>query len=137
MSMSKKVLTALCLTGGLVVTTAGVAAADSGDGSLACNGGEICFSRDDGNYTYQKHFWYSADHAGYKFVNVTNGTTTSSYVRDGADQIRNRDSNCDVKVVDDRGWYPDDVFVAINDGSWKTISSAVDNENDRHERFSC
>jgi transposase len=123
--------------GGFVGAGVTIANADSGDGNLACNGGEICFARDDGSYTYQKHFYYGASHDNYVFTNVTTGSADGGYLKNNADQIRNRDSSCDVKVVDDRGIYPDDVFTAVNDGNWKTISGEVDNENDRHERFNC
>lgn len=68
---------------------------------------------------------------------MSTGATDGGYVKNNADQVRNRDSSCHVKVVDDRGIYPDDVFTAVNDGNWKTICSSVDNENDRHERFNC
>ena len=64
-------LSALALLAG----TATTATADSGDGSLACNTYEICFSRDTGNTTNQKHFYYSAKHDAYKFTNVNTGAS--------------------------------------------------------------
>lgn len=123
---------ALAAGGGLFLAPA--ASADSGDGNLACNGGEICFSRDSTNTTYQKHFWYAGNHDGYTFTNVTNGAGGQGGLRDGADQVRNRDTACSVKVVDDRGIWPDDYHVISNSGSWTRLKDDTRNQNDRHER---
>lgn len=137
--MKRKLLSAaagLALAGSIILSGQS-ASADVGDGWLSCNSGEICFSRDAGNTTYQKHFWWAADHEGYQFTNVNNGAGNQGAVRDGADQINNKDTSCKVKVVDDRGFYPDDVFDVARGGGWKDIPGSVDNENDRHERHSC
>jgi transposase len=133
----RRVTIAVALAGPLLAGTfiqAGIANADSGDGSLACNAGEICFNRDGANLTYQKHFWYSGDHSGYTFTNVSTGATGQGYLRDNAYSVKNRDSSCNVKVVDDRGIYPDDYQTIDNNNSWTTLISSVRDQNDRHER---
>lgn len=130
------VTVALALAGGV----GPAAAADVGDGQLGCNIYEICFSRDDSNNTYQKHFYNAGSHDNYTFTNVNTGATNQGALKDGADKIANRDGSCDVRVVDDRGLYPDDVqTVPNNSGSvvWVSLDSSVDNENDRHERVNC
>jgi hypothetical protein len=128
-------LASLALAGGLIAGVAATAsAADVGDGLLSCNRGEICFARDIPSTTYQKHFWYSADHNGYYFTNVNTGNRDGGPLQDHADQVRNRDTVCAVLVVDNRGIFPDDSYRAPNDGVWKNIPSTVDNENDHHTR---
>lgn len=129
----------MSVAGSLLLVGSGLALApgafaDSGDGSLACNGGEICFSRDLTNTTYQKHFFFAGDHDGYSFTNVTNGAGGQGPLKDGADQVRNRDSSCSIKVVDDRGILPDDYQVVANNGAWTVLNTDVRNQNDRHER---
>lgn len=116
------------------LVSAQAASADSGDGKLGCNWGEICFNRDGGNLTYQKHFWNSGSHDNYKFTNVSTGTTGHGNVRDNAYSVKNRDGSCTVKVVDDRGFYPDDVHAIPNNSTWVMLKDAVRDQNDRHER---
>jgi transposase len=126
--------TAVLTLGATVGLAAVASAADNGDGYLACNAGEICFAKDDGSTTYQKHFFWGADHANYTFVNTSSGAATAFLLKDNADQVRNRDSSCAVRVIDDRGIIPDDWQDIPNNGNWTTLISSVDNENDRHER---
>lgn len=119
---------------GLGAVAAPGAAADSGDGNLACNRGEICLSFSATN-VYQKHFWYAASHSGYNFTNVQNGQGSSYPVRDNTYSIWNRDTACTVKVVDDRGIFPDDVHaIGKNQSGWIRLADSVRNQNDRHER---
>jgi transposase len=118
----------------MVGVFAAPASADVGDGRLTCNSGEICYSRDEGNTNYQKHFWNAGWHTDYSFTDVRNGTGGQGAVRDGADQIRNRDTRCNVKVVNDHGVLPDQHRTYVNDGSWYVLHSDVRNKNDRHER---
>lgn len=116
------------------------AQADVGDGKLACNSGEICFSRDyysGTKPTYQKHFWYSGDHDGYYFVNVNTGVQDTTPLRDNANALRNRDTQCSVKVIDWRSFWPDDTQTIPNTGQWVNLDSSVVNQNDRHERVNC
>ena len=111
-----------------------MALADSGDGKIACNTGEICFARDDASVMYQKHFWYGASHDNYYFWDTVENDADGSELKNNADQVRNRDRTCDVKVIDDRGLLPDDVQTIPNNGVWTPLKDSVDNENDRHER---
>lgn len=119
------------------VATMSTAGADSGDGSLACNAYEICFSRDGGNTTYQKHFWYGANHDGYRFTNVSTGSLTGSYLEDNAAQIRNRDGSCDVKVIDWNGALPSVTQTVSNNGVWTMLKDGVRDQNNEHQRVNC
>lgn len=127
---------------------------DVGDGYLDCNGGEICLimmdvcntstincSNPKGAVylTYQKHFWWSQSHASYEWTDVYTGDKTSWTVRNSASAIRNRDTQCSVKVIDDRGPIPDDVQYILQGlgHSYFDLQSHVDDQNDRHERYSC
>lgn len=134
--MFKKVIIA---AGALAVSmgTATIATADSGDGSLACNSYEICFSRDTTNTTYQKHFWYGANHDGYKFTNVSTGAVSGSYLEDNAAQVRNRDGSCDVKVIDWNGALPSVTQTVSNNGVWTMLKDGVRDQNNEHQRVNC
>ncbi|MET7968717.1 hypothetical protein [Micromonospora sp. NPDC005305] len=118
----------------MVGAFAAPASADVGDGKLTCNTGEICYARDSDNTNYQKHFWDEGWHTSYTFTDVRNGTGGQGNVRDGADQIRNRDTECSVKVVDDHGVLPDDHRTYSNNSTWYVLHSDIKNQNDRHER---
>jgi transposase len=123
----------------LAVAGASVAAADSGDGNVACNRGEICFSRDWGNYRYQKHFWYAGADAGYVWFDTATGVATNRAIRNDASAVANRDTLCDVRVVNDRGLLPDSTITIGNlpgSVSWKFLGS-INDANDRHERVNC
>lgn len=117
--------------------TISVASADSGDGNLGCNAYEICFSRDLSNTTYQKHFFYSANHDGYKFTNVSTGAQTSSLLEDNAAQVRNRDGSCDVKVIDWNGALPSVTQTVSNNGVWTNLKDGVRDQNNEHTRVNC
>lgn len=125
-------LSALALLAG----TATTATADSGDGSLACNNYEICFSRDTGNTTNQKHFYYSASHDGYKFTNVNTGAS-AGVLEDNAAQVRNRDGSCDVKVIDWNGALPSVTHTVANNGVWTMLKDGVRDQNNEHQRVNC
>lgn len=113
------------------------AGADSGDGNLGCNTYEICFSRDTTNTTYQKHFWYNANHDGYQFTNVSTGAGGQGYLKDNAAQVRNRDGSCDVKVIDTISAWPDDYHVIPNNSVWTMLKDDTRNQNNKHERVNC
>ncbi len=131
--------TATIAAGALAASLAGMTAAtaDSGDGNLGCNAYEICFSRDTGNTTYQKHFWYGANHDGYKFTNVSTGAGTSSLLEDNAAQVRNRDGSCDVKVIDWNGALPSVSQTVSNNGVWTMLQDGVRDQNNEHQRVNC
>ncbi len=116
----------------------GVAAhADSGDGKLGCNAYEICFARDTTNTTYQKHFWYGANHDGYSFTNVNTGATGQGALKDNAAQVRNRDGSCDVKVIDTKSLQPDDYHIVPNNSVWTMLKDDTRDQNNKHERVNC
>ena len=115
----------------------GAASADNGDGNLACNRGEICFTYD-GSYKYQKQFWNAASHDGYYFTNVSTGAGTSYPLLNDAYGIWNRDTSCQAKVINVQSFQPDDSQTfAANDGAWRVLNSSVQNKNDKHERVNC
>src|SRR5690349_14106160 len=122
MFLIRRSMIAVAATAGLIAGGAVMATADSGDGSLACNVGEICFSRDPGNTTYQKHFWYSGNHDGYTFTNVNNGAGGQGPLRDNARQVRNRDTSCAVKVTNVRTLQPDQNQTIANNGVWTALN---------------
>jgi len=123
----------------LGLVAAGATAADVGDGKLACNRYEICFSKDYPASKYQKHFYYGANHEGYVWTDTSNGYATNMAVRNSASAVANRDGSCDVKVVNDRGILPDSTITIGNvpdKVSWRYLDS-INDANDRHERFNC
>lgn len=127
----------LALSAGVLVAGPGLmAAADSGDGRLGCNTYEICFSRDVDNTTYQKHFYYGANHDAYRFSNVNTGAS-SSLLEDNAAQVRNRDGSCDVKVIDWNGALPSVTHTVANNGTWTMLKDGVRNQNNEHQRVNC
>lgn len=64
-------------------------------------------------------------------------------VKNNVESVMNRDNQCDVRIIDDRGIYPDDWQDIPNDTNpdnginWYNLIGAVDNENDRHQSRSC
>lgn len=124
----------------LAVAGTAVASADSGDNNIPCNKGEICFSRDYGNYRYQKHFWYAGNHAGYVWFDTVAKVGTNQPIRNSASAVANRDTSCDVRVVNDRGILPDfTVTIGNLPGSttWRYVGATLNDANDRHERVNC
>lgn len=109
---------------------------DIGDGKLSCNNGEICLAKDK-DKRHQKHFSPTSrnkghvSHDNFYFVDVKTGKKDAK-LRDNVYAVRNS-TKCDIKIVDDRGWYRDDVQTVPNDGEWHTLKSSVRDQNDRHE----
>jgi transposase len=124
---------------GALFAGAGTAAADDGDRSPACNRGEICFSRDNPASRYQKHFWYAGNHAGSNWYDVSARKVTDWGVRNDASSLSNRDTICDVKVVNDRGVLPDFIQIVPNRPAVNVFVGLdrVNDANDRHERTNC
>lgn len=123
----------IALLSGLVAVPMN-ASADSGDGKLACNAGEICLSRDWPATRYQKHFWNGGSHDGYSWVNTQTGGATYTKVQNSASSVKNRDSRCYMKIVNDRGPLPDNYKVIANDSTWRYVGDQMNDANDRHER---
>lgn len=134
-------LLATLIAVGSVVAPAAPASADSGDGNVACNFGEICFRNNDlGTDVLRKHFWFDANHhitsghGAYKWWNASGGFLTVRNVMDDADQMRNRDTVCTVRVwnVDGFGnwfWYTSQ---GPGSSSWIVVSEI----NNGHSRCS-
>lgn len=134
MRVKTRTLVVMASTAAMAFLGVGAVNADVGDGKLACNYGEICFNRDAGNRYYQKHFWKHGSHINLTFTDVRNGATNKGKLRDNAYSVRNRDTKCPVKVIDDRGIMVDDVHEIPNDSRWYTLKRSVRDQNDRHER---
>lgn len=136
--IARGIITSAVATAALVGVPIGTAgAADIGDGNLACNRGEICFTYD-GYYTYQKQFWNAGTHDGYYFTKISDGAATSYPLRDNAWGIWNRDTVCSVKVIDVLGFAPDQSQTFVkNDTGFRKFNTEVINQNDKHERVSC
>jgi len=115
-----------------VLSTAGTASADSGDGLVACNSGEICFWRyGSGTTGWTKQFWYTANHGSYTWWS---GQPTSYRVQDDAAEVTNRDTQCRIRVGNRNP--------STGQWSWRYFPNdhlrrdlgAIRNVNDRHER---
>lgn len=105
-ALKTAIMAALLAAVGLIAVPA-VAQADSGDGKLACNYGEICLARDWSDVTYQRHFWYSGPTNG-NFVNRYTGQSSGGAVANNASAIWNRDSSCNVAIIDTH-WYGNNI----------------------------
>ncbi len=127
------VMVSICL---LITLTNTSATPDNGDGWEACNLGEICFHDLSDTERYRKHFFRNANHDGIQWWDAV-ANRRVGWLRDDANTIRNRHREKCVKVIDDRGWWGDDVFVVPRDGILRVIPASVQNQNDRHERFNC
>lgn len=122
MKTTKRIaILAAAMTAAPLIST-GVASASTS----SCDSGDICIYQNDG----LGGGLYATVNLNLSHTNLffTNGAP----VRDRANSVRNRTS-CRIRVIDDRGIYPDD-WQDINGQSWANLISSVDNENDRHER---
>lgn len=93
-----------------------------------CDAAKFCiYQNDNGGGGLYKTFNLTMNHDNLKFDNGV-------LVRDRANSVRNRTS-CKIRVIDDRGFYPDD-WQDFNGNSNTAVNliASVDNENDRHER---
>lgn len=112
------------------MTTVG---SDSGDGSEACNFGEICLHDWTWSDRYRKHFWWSANNAGYSWWDAVANRYVGQLKND-ADTVRNRDSSCSITIFEDEGQWPDLGFTVPNDGLNYRLNAVTFNRNDRHTR---
>lgn len=114
---------AIALTAGLALVAA--------PASATCTTGEICFYKNDnGGGAVYETIARAQSHTNLRF-------SDGKAVRNNVDSVRNRDTSCSIKVVDDRGIYPDDWQSITNNGRIYNLISSVSNQNDRHERSSC
>ncbi|AWK12513.1 hypothetical protein SSP531S_09750 [Streptomyces spongiicola] len=112
----------------------GAAHADNGDNKPGCAHGEICFWYSAGD-TYQKQFWYTANHGGHNFMyyDQYRYQVSNEPVQDNALQVTNRDTRCRIRVGNYSGglwtWreFP-------NDNARYHLGD-INNRNDRHERL--
>src|SRR4051794_34815943 len=94
------------MAAGLIAVSASPAAADSGDGNVACNNGEICFQFTYGSNNSIKQFWNGANHysnaahGAYYWFSTLTGSQTSTLLLDRAEGLRNRDTSCTVYLWD-------------------------------------
>lgn len=118
----------------VVLVFAGAVAGHRVPAGATCTTGEICFYKnDDGGGAVYETISRAQAHANLKF---SDGTA----VRNNVDSVANRDTSCNIKVVDDRGIYPDDWQTIPNTPSrTKPINliGSVSNQNDRHEKGGC
>lgn len=118
--MRKAIVAVVMVVATLGVTSPAFAAWDG------CTNGRYCFYRGDGGTLGRYTTLNSAmSHDNLKFTDGVN-------VRDNANSVWNRTS-CKIRVVDDRGAFPDD-WHDISGGGKVNLISSVDNENDRHEK---
>lgn len=120
-----KVIAAIA-TGG--VGLAGVPALAAAN--TVCDFNEVCFYQDH-NLVGAIYDTANTDQSHNNLV-FSNGQG----LKDDAESIWNRDNACDIRVIDDRGFYPDD-WQDVAQGDWANLIGSVDNENDRHESRNC
>jgi hypothetical protein len=141
----KRLVAAMTLAGAIAATQVGFAgvatAADIGDGQSPCNKYELCYSKDNPKSQWQKDYFDSGDDGvgSQYFVDVNSGNAGPTKVLNNASSMNNRDSECDVKVVD----YNSDgtVILASQDfsnhpdtNSWVGFTSRMNDHNDAHLR---
>jgi len=109
--------------------------ADDGDNKPGCAHGEICFWYDNGT-TYQKQFWYTANHGGNNFM-IYNGYhyyVSNEPVQDNALQITNRDTQCSVRVGNRSPSTGLWTWRYFPNNNARYYLGDINNRNDRHER---
>jgi hypothetical protein len=81
----------------LALVVAGVVGAQVAPAGATCTTGEICFYKNDnGGGAVYETISRAQSHTNLKFTDRT-------AVRNNVDSVRNRDTSCNIKVVDDRG----------------------------------
>ena len=58
-------------------------------------------------------------------------------VRNNAQSVINNDDDCNVRIIDDRGWWPDDWQDIRNNNRATDLIGEVSEQNDRHESRDC
>lgn len=122
-----KIAATLGAAAAVTVSMAGVANADRGDGQLACNPYEICFSEHANGVGGQRHFFENAEHSG--AGNFHNGVRFYH----NASSVKNRDSECTVHVQESGDWN-NNTQSFIRGNYWQNINSDINDENARHWR---
>lgn len=119
----------------LSVAVIGVAGADRGDGNLACNSGEICFSQHASGNGGQRHFWYGAEHSDAGNFTNQDGTSGVRFYHN-ASAIKNRDTETAV-CVEESGDVWNDKWTFGRSNSWVNFGTDLNDENARHWRSAC
>jgi hypothetical protein len=125
----------------LVVPVAAAATGpDNGDGNPICHSAEICYSQDNPASDYQKdYYWGGSDGADYaSFHDIYTGYL-GQRVLNHASSMNNRDTVCDVFVVD---YTSDGRNVSTYQrfshhasvSSWAPFTSFLNDHNDAHWR---
>lgn len=123
-----------------VVTTSPSAVADDGDGLENCNRGEICVHEGQTSERYRKHFWYDAVYySNIKFFDSVTNQYIGLSVLNNVSSVRNRDTECDVRLID-YGTDPDTSYVVANrpDNSInQNIAAVFGDRANAHTRVFC
>ncbi|MEU5908499.1 hypothetical protein [Micromonospora sp. NPDC047527] len=128
---------AALVAAGVTIPATAAQADDSGNGTVVCVVGEICFSSDKyGGNTMRKQFYNGANHGAnskhgdYLWFYVPGGYTTNERVMDGAEHLNNRDTACTVYVWDVDGYGNWFTYVSVqNDGMPFPVRSATPRNN--------
>ncbi len=119
------VTSAMALTVGLLFGWAQVASAGT------CSYNRFCLYED--HNTDGSRYMTSNMNLAHDNLTFANGNN----LKNNAESARNNDNACDVRVIDDRGIWPDDWQDIPNNNTGYNLISSVDNENDRHEERNC
>lgn len=113
-----------------VALAAPAQAQDVGDGQLACNSGEICFRKDLNSNYHLKQFFYGAFHQGYNWTNAGGGLV------DTVTDIRNRDTQCTVYLIDYGDFIEGRESFPLTRGAtaYAYVGSDANDENNEHIR---
>jgi hypothetical protein len=116
-------------------------AADTGDNRGACDMYEICYSRDNPASSYQRHYYYSGNDSESPgtFMYIATSAYGYGYVLNHASSMNNRDTACDVQVVD---WNQYGTAMLYwqwfsrhpSYGAWAPFDSRMNDHNDAHLR---
>ncbi len=114
---------------GVLVTAGSALAADVGDGSLACNVGEICFAQNSSLVGGAKHFYYSQhDHGAFVFSN-------GSQFKGEASSIKVRDTECGVNVTEEYDFFENvDTFFYTTNSTTINFNGDINDDNGSHKR---
>ncbi len=118
------------LVAALVAATA-LVALPTAAGAGSCTYNRLCFFED--HNSAGSRYMTSNMNMSHDNLTFANGND----LKNNAESVINRDNQCDVRVIDDRGWWPDDWQDIPNDNTAYNLISSVDNENDRHEERNC
>lgn len=118
---------------GMLTVSVSTANADNGDNTAACSSGEICYAKDNPTNAYQKHWWYSGeDGGGILFVCGCGGASIN--VQDNVSAVKNRDTQCSVRVEDYAGSQLINSQTFARQDAWVGMRNDMNDKNDYHRR---